>query len=947
MPRPDDPVDPSLGPPAPTPAPRAAGPTSPAAPGEAGPVRPEVSFDNDPAIYAERDSRGDLPGRSGPDDAPGSPGWWPPRFGGRFDGYAWGRRLRWTLLGLAGLAAAGVAYIAVLVVTTPDVQELRAASTARPSIIVSSDGEIIGRFATAYQAPVSLKDVSPAVVQALIATEDHRFYEHRGLDPRRIVASAWNTLRGNTQGASTITQQLARNLFPQEIGNRVNLNRKLREAITAIRLERNSSKQEILETYLNVAPFLYNVRGFEMAARTYFDTTAAELDTVQAATLVGMLKGSHRYNPVRHPERARERRNVVLAQMVKRGVLDADACERLKARPLALNFKRPEEGDIGQARHFVESIRERLLEWADTHDVDLDRDGVVVHTTIDARLQRLAQQAVTEQVGALQRLAAREWSEQRMPSARLDQPAVRNPFAWFWRRNQALLTEMARATPEYRAAREGGASEAQALAQVTGNAALMARLREDRTRLSAGLVALDPGTGAVRVWVGSPDFGVDQYDHVAQARRQPGSTFKPFVYGAAIAKGISTEREYLDDAVGITLPDGKVWRPTDMGGASGLPMTLREGLVRSKNTVTAQVMQEVGADAVVRFARAAGVRSPLDPVPSLALGTSPVTLLEMVNAYATLASLGQYREPVLISHIADRDGRTLARFDGAAPQSMIDRQVAEKLVDVMRGVIQNGTGAALRGEFGVRGDLAGKTGTTQNNTDGWFVVMNPDLVTGAWVGFNDNRVTIRSSYWGQGAHNALRVVGDFLRAGQKAKLTPLEGLFPVVVRPQPAPPLLPQPEIPEGQAPGYDPADPDGVFASPAQYQPPPAPHPVAPAFVQPVPQGPPPPQVMPPPLPVPAPRPATQWQPVPPRDRPLPLPAPSPVPSPAPAAPMWRPPPGLAPAAPVAAPAPAPLPVAPPPVVVPPPSPAAPLLPPPSAEPDDEPAADADAEED
>jgi len=701
------------------------------------------------------------------------------------------RRNGWRLAlgGVVALLLVLGAYLAALVVTTPDVDELRRASTARASVILSADGEVIGRFAASYQAPVALKDVAPVVVQALVATEDHRFYDHHGIDLWRIAGSAWKTLTGDLQGASTLTQQLARNLFPVEIGSSRTLNRKLREAITAIRLELHSSKQDILEAYLNAAPFLYNVRGFEMAARTYFDVPAAELDAAQAATLVGMLKGSHRYNPVRHPERARERRNVVLGQMYKHGVIDLPTRDRLRAAPLTLSFKRPEDGDIGHARHVVEHIRERIVDWADAHDVDLDRAGLVIHTTLDSRLQRLAQQAVSQQVALLQAVAAREWSEPRLRGARLGQPPVAQPFAHFWRQRPAWDAEMARGTPEFRAALASGASEAQALAQVLADPALMARLREDKTRLSAGMVVLDPATGEVRAWVGSPDFGRDQYDHVAQARRQPGSTFKPFVYGAALAKGLSTERSYLDQEFDFALPGGQVWRPTDMGGSSGTMMSLREGLVRSKNTITAQVMREVGPEAVSRFARWAGVRaSPLDAVPSLALGTSPVTLLEMATAYATLASLGTYRPPVVLSHVSDRNGKLLARFDAAAaPEQVIDRQVAERLVDVMRDVVQRGTGAGLRREFGVRGDWAAKTGTTQNYADAWFIAINPELVAGAWVGFNDQRVTMRSSHWGQGAHSALRLVGDFLRQAQRGKLLESERLFPIPIPPPPPP----------------------------------------------------------------------------------------------------------------------------------------------------------------
>ena len=702
------------------------------------------------------------------------------------------RILKWSLaLGAASAVAFGV-YIAVLVQTTPDVEQLRRAQALRPSVILSSDGEVIGRFSSAYQAPVALKDVSPDLVNALIATEDRRFYEHHGIDPIRLVASIWNTLHGDMQGGSTLTQQLARNLFPVEIGNERSLNRKLREAITAIRLERSSSKQQILESYLNSAPFLYNVRGIEMAARTYFDKSASELDTAQCATLVGMLKGSQRYNPVRNAERARVRRNLVMAQMVKRGTLNKSRYELLREQPLVLSFTRPEDGGIGQARHFVAHLHEQLVDWADAHDVDLDTDGLVIRTTLDSRLQKFAQDAVTQQVAKLQAIAADEWSGARVSKkgARLGDVKGAAPapaFAQYWRDHPALLAEMARDTPAYHRARESGTNDAQALAGVLADTGLMDKLREDKTRLSAGFIAIDPLSGAIRAWVGSPDFTREQFDHVSQARRQPGSTFKPFVYGAAFQRGMSTEQTYIDGSVEIPLADGSIWHPTDGESASGLPMTLREGLVQSKNTITAQVMEAVGAEAVINFAQAAGVReSTLDPVPSLALGTSPVTLLEMGNAYATLAAMGERREPLAITQIADRNGRVLESF-GSAPERVLDANLIAKLVDVMRGVVQTGTGASVRSEFGLRGDLAGKTGTTQRNTDGWFMLMSPHLIAGAWVGFNDARVAMRGNYWGQGGHNALRLVGAFFNEGQKAGLIDTETRFPEVVRDLPPP----------------------------------------------------------------------------------------------------------------------------------------------------------------
>jgi penicillin-binding protein 1A len=288
--------------------------------------------------------------------------------------------------------------------------------------------------------------------------------------------------------------------------------------------------------------------------------------------------------------------------------------------------------------------------------------------------------------------------------------------------------------------------------------------------LQAGFVAIDPLTGFIRAWVGSRDFKSDQFDHVAQARRQPGSTFKVFVYGAALEQGMSPERRFTDRAVEIPLSDGSVWRPTDQSPPTGQSMTAREGLVYSKNTITAQVMQEVGPRKTAEFARRLGVnQSRLEEVPSLALGTSPVTLLEMVGAYGTIAAIGEYRRSLYVTRITDKNGNVLARFTTENQRVLRDETIGD-LINMLRGAVDKGTGQAVRTVFGVRADVAGKTGTTQNNTDGWFVLMHPRLVAGAWVGFNDSRVAMRSNYWGEGARNALPVVGDFFQKSLSSRL---------------------------------------------------------------------------------------------------------------------------------------------------------------------------------
>jgi len=700
------------------------------------------------------------------------------------------RRAAWFSAIAAGLALLLlVTYLLALVPLTPSVKELRALQVAKPSVLMSADGQTLATFRRANQERVPLSRVSLHVTQALIATEDRRFRDHHGVDVLRTLGAAWYSLTGDLQGGSTITQQLARNLFPEEIGRARTLNRKLKEVITALRIERVYSKEQILETYLNTAPFLYNVVGIEMAARTYFDKSAAELDALESATLIGMLKGTRYYNPVLYPERAQKRRNVVLAQMAKNAWLTDAQLRDLRARPLRMRFNRQSE-DLGTAPHFAAHARRWLIAWADENDYNLYTDGLVVQTTLDSRLQDAAARAVQRQALALQQIADVEWATAAMkvqsgspePYAKLH-PKV-DPFAHWWVKRRDLVSVFMRETPEFKKAVAAGASDDAALSTLAADKNFVARLKRDKTRLEAGFLAIDPANGEVKAWVGSRDFEQEQFDHVAQAERQPGSTFKPIVYGAALESGLGPDRSYLDGAVEVALGDGKIWRPTDMSGASGLPMTLRDGLVYSKNTITVQVAQEVGVSRIVKLAQAMGVdQSKLDPVPSLALGTSPVTLLEMVNAYATIARLGQHHEPLLIRRITDRRGHVLADF-GAQTRNAMSADSAVELIDMMRGVVARGTGTGVK-RFGLVADIAGKTGTTQNNTDGWFILMHPKLVAGAWVGFNDSRVTMRSDHWGQGGHNAILLVGDFFRDTLKHKLIDVKATFPPSRRPPP------------------------------------------------------------------------------------------------------------------------------------------------------------------
>ena len=683
-------------------------------------------------------------------------------------------------LGLgAGLGATAGAALTLLVLLyalalwpfTPGVRSLVAAHEADPAVVLSADGETLTSYTRRGREWVGLDDVSEPVVQALLATEDRRFYRHGGIDVIRLGGAVARTLGGTPQGGSTITQQLARNLFPEAVGRQRSVTRKLKEAITALKIERVYEKDQILEIYLNTVPFLYDATGIERAAQTYFSTSAADLDPAQAATLVAMLKGTSTYNPKRHPERARERRDLVLALMERDGYLSAEQADAYQARDLGLQFRRlPIRRS--SAPHFTEHVRVWLEDWCRRNACNPYGDGLRVHTSLDARLQRAATSSVTAFGNALQKVADVEWSRRDLPrlgettTGYVRAHASAEPWAYFWASQTERVDGLIRSTDAFRRAVRGGRTGEAALDSLRAVPAFMDSLRAVKTRLEVSFVALDPGTGHVKAWVGSRDWSRRPFDHVAASRRQPGSTFKPFVYAQALQEGWHPDDVLRDDAVEIALANDRVWAPTDPGGPTGRPYTLRDGLARSRNTIAAQLVASVGPRDVARLARRMGVESELEAVPSLALGTSDVSLLEMASAYGTFAAAGVRRPPVFVTRIERRDGTVLAEFAPEGRQAL-PPQTALAVVDMMRGVVDRGTGQQLRSKFDVRGDLAGKTGTTQDGADGWFFLLHPDLVMGAWVGFDDPRVSFRSSYWEQGGHNALRVVAETAERAQR------------------------------------------------------------------------------------------------------------------------------------------------------------------------------------
>lgn len=697
-------------------------------------------------------------------------------------------RERATLLigGAAGMASFGFGailfYIALLVPFTPSRDRLARAATARPSIIVDAAGAELARFETAYRKWIKLEDVSPHVIDALVAVEDHRFYEHRGIDYRRLASSAVYTVMGDRQGGSTISMQLARNLYPESIGNAFGPSRKCKEVVVASKLESVLTKEQIIELYLNTAPFLYNVRGIEVGARTYFGKPARELSLEESAVMIGMLKATSFYNPVRHPERARQRRNVVLHQMLKHGAIDSTEYRRASESRLVTRFRRPVRADA-RAPHFTDRVKHLASEWARQHGYDLRTDNLTIHTPLDPDFQHYAVTAVRRQGDALQRVANVEWSRSAGATrstdirdyAALDRRAA--AFDYLWSSRPELVEQFIRESDAFRRMVATGTAEAEAIEQIRRDGNAMSAILESKSRLEVGFVAIDPRTGHVKAWVGSRDHVTAPFDHVAAARRQPGSTFKPIVYAAALEAGYNPDDLIPNRDVEIDDRHSGPWRIASVSDESRF-VSLREGLSRSHNNVAVHLLQEVGTRRTVDLARRLGIaHSDLDAVPSLALGTSPVSLLEMASVYATIAAGGMHRPPQFVTKITDGSGETVASYV-AEPTRVMSEESAIELSDMLRDAVDRGTGQRIRYQFGIRADVGGKTGTTQHNMDGWFMTIHPHLAAGSWVGFDDPRIRFRSDFWGQGAHNALFVVGDVLRQASATGVLSQSARFP-------------------------------------------------------------------------------------------------------------------------------------------------------------------------
>jgi len=658
----------------------------------------------------------------------------------------------------------------------PEVKELQNPKSNLASIVYSTDERILGKFYKENRINCTFKELSPHLVHALVATEDARFYDHSGVDLKALFRSVSGLLTGNMNagGGSTITQQLSKMQFSEKPKSKVErVLQKIKEWIISIKLERLYTKEEIMTMYLNKFDFLNLAVGVKSASQIYFNTTPDKLTLPQAAMLVGMAKNPSLFNPRRFEERTQLRRNVVLSQMKKYGYISQPKYDSLKVLPLKLDF-RSEDHNEGLATYFREYLRDNFLkEWCTTHkkengkSYDIYRDGLKIYTTIDSRMQQYAEEAAMEQMQFLQGKFFKEKKKN-------------FPFAWNVSKDEIknIMSSSMHRSDRYKALKAQGKTDAE-ITKVFNTPVKMRvfswrgeidttlspydSIRYYKSFLQCGFMAMEPQTGYIKAWVGGINHEHFKYDHVKVGRRQVGSTFKPFVYALAIQEGYSPCYQIPNVRTCITTEDGKEWCPDNSAGEEkfeGKPQTLKLALAMSINYISAALMKKFGPRAVVNLARRMGVTAPLDPVPSLCLGSADISVYEMVGANSTFANQGTYVQPIFVTRIEDKNGKVLEEFVPNTDE-VFNEEKAYVMCELMKGVVLYGTGAELRYKYKLTNPIAGKTGTTQNNSDGWFIGMTPDLVAGCWVGGEDRSVHFNTMEYGQGARMALPVWGKF------------------------------------------------------------------------------------------------------------------------------------------------------------------------------------------
>ena len=665
--------------------------------------------------------------------------------------------------GMAIVIAIIIFFVINVVNDMPSLAELENPKNDLSTQIYTSDGVLIRSLYTEKnRINVPLEYISPYVVEALIATEDIRFYDHSGVDPMALLAVLKDViLSGEKRGGSTITMQLSRNLYNQ-VGKKKTIFRKVKEMIVAVILERRFTKDEIVTSYLNTVSFVGNSYGVQNAARIYFQKEAIDLEQHEAALLVGILKGTYEYNPRTHPDRAMDRRNTVIDQMQKYGFVTDFQADSLKALGLGVTY-RQDDFNNGMAPYFTEHVRMWMRDWCKENDYDLYTDGLKIYTTLDSRLQTHAEAAVAEHLSDLQ---------QKFDKHIEDREA--------WRKDTTILTRAMQQSYRYIRAKNAGKTDDQIWEEFhtpipmevfSWNGAIdttfspMDSIKYYSRFLETGFMTIDPSNGQIRTWVGGIDHRFFKYDHVYKGKRQVGSTFKPFVYTAAFDNGYSPCHQMLNQQVFFYDNDGELaWAPKNSDGRVSGYMTLRRGLATSTNLITARIMKEIGPEVVCRYAYKMGIKSTLDCVPSLALGTTDLSVYELTGAYGTFANRGVWVEPNFITRIEDRNGNII--YENVAEQrEAISENTAYMMINMLMGVVREpgGTAASLPGRYKLWNEIGGKTGTTQNQSDGWFMGVTPSLVGGTWVGCSDRSMRFRSLQYGQGARMALPIFGLFLK----------------------------------------------------------------------------------------------------------------------------------------------------------------------------------------
>ena len=660
----------------------------------------------------------------------------------------------------------------------PSFTELENPDANLATEVISADGELLGTYYLENRSNCKYKDLSQPLKDALIATEDSRFYRHSGVDAKALFRVASGVLTFHRKGGgSTITQQLAKNLFPRDQKmNKVKLVFfKFKEWVVATKLERKYSKDEILAMYFNTVNFGNNAVGIKSAARTYFNKQPDEINTEEAALLVGMLKAPTQYSPRRHYQAALGRRNVVLGQMNKYGYLSKTDLDSIKELPIDLSNFRSQAHYAGLATYFREYLRQFLKEWSrqnpkqDGSHYDIYCDGLKIYTTIDSRMQKHAEEAVEEHVcNYLQPLFFEHIKNAKnAPFVNLSEEQT-----------DRILWAAVKQSERYDRMKDAGATDEEIRAAFNKKVKMSIftykgpkdtimspfdSIRYLKSFLQCGLMCMEANTGRVKAYVGGTNYEQFQFDHVKLSKRQVGSTFKPYVYTVAMQSGEFDPCTMVPNVpVTITTPGG-TWTPRNSGGyREGQMIPLREALAHSLNQVSAYIMKRYGPHAVIELVRAMGITSDIPEVPAICLGACELSLYEQVGAINCFPNQGVYVEPVFITKICDKDGNVIYNYVPKSNEA-IDQITAFKTVRLMQGVVDYGTGGRLRGQYKLSFPLAGKTGTTDNQSDGWFVGYTPLLTCGVWVGCEDRSAHFRTTALGQGARTALPVFGLFMQ----------------------------------------------------------------------------------------------------------------------------------------------------------------------------------------